>query len=323
MARAGGSGRDKSVVATALAGALLVALGGGCGADPGGEQRAPIGALGPVGSEQAVAATDVATTVPIPDFLQHVFDPADFSDPTTIDNPYYPLPPGRQFVLAGEANRGEGELRHRLVITVTDLTKVIDGVRTVVVWERDINQGTQVETELAFFAQDDDGNVWNLGEYPEEYEERTFVGAPSTWIAGGPGSVGGVHVSLHPEAGSPAYLEGKVDDIEFFDLAQVQKTDQHVCIPLSCYDGVVVVDEWDPLAQPHDGHQLKHYAPGVGLVTVTPLGGDEQETLELESTSQLSAVELADVRTAALKLDERAYQFASAVYGATAPAGQD
>ena len=42
--------------------------------------------------------------------------------------------------------------------TVTDLSKVIDGVRTLVIWERDYTAGQLSEPELAFFAQDNAGN---------------------------------------------------------------------------------------------------------------------------------------------------------------------
>ena len=111
-------------------------------------------------------------------------DPAGFSDPTTIDNAWFPLAPGTQFTLAGSANRGEGQRSHRVVFTVTDLTKVIDGVRALVLWDRDYNGGRLEEGELTFHAQDDAGTVWNLGEYPEEYEHGRLKGAPDTWIAG-------------------------------------------------------------------------------------------------------------------------------------------
>ena len=278
------------------------------------------------GGAPAASATTAVTTSTIPpttvplEYEQIAFDAANFGDPTTIDNEFFPLIPGTQVVFEGDANRGAGQLTHRVIITVTDLTKVIDGVRTVVVWERDINEGTQVETELAFFAQDDDGNVWNLGEYPEEYESRAFVGAPSTWIAGQPGADGGIHVQGEPRLGTPIYLEGHVPAIEFLDVAQVAEMDAEVCIPLDCYEGVLVVDEWDPLAQPADGHQLKHYAPGVGVVRVDPVGGDEQETLMLAERRELTADELAEVRAEALRLDERAYQYAPSVYGETPPA---
>ena len=61
---------------------------------------------------------------------------------------------------------------HRFVMNVTDLTKVIGGVRSVVTWDLDYTDGELVEAELAFFAQDKEGNVWRMGEYPEEYDGR-------------------------------------------------------------------------------------------------------------------------------------------------------
>ena len=75
-------------------------------------------------------------------------DTAGFSDPTTVDNAWFPLAPGTQFTLAGSANRGDGQRRHRVVFTVTDLTKVIDGVRALVLWDRDYNAGRLEEGEL-------------------------------------------------------------------------------------------------------------------------------------------------------------------------------
>ena len=64
------------------------------------------------------------------------------------------LAPGIQFTLAGEADRGGGLLPHRVVSTVTDLTKMINGVRTVVIVEKDVNEGDLQEAELRFEAQD-------------------------------------------------------------------------------------------------------------------------------------------------------------------------
>ena len=73
------------------------------------------------------------------------FNRNNFSNPTKIDNRWLPLAPGTQFTLEGRADRGGGSLPHRVVFTITDLTKVINGVRAVVVWDRDINEGQLVE----------------------------------------------------------------------------------------------------------------------------------------------------------------------------------
>ena len=99
------------------------------------------------------------------------------------------------------------EIPHRLEFTVTDLTKDIAGVRTVVAWIVDISDGQVVEKEIAFYAQDNDGNVWFLGEHPEEYEDGEFVEAP-TWVAGVENAIPGIKMKAEPRQGAPAYFQG-------------------------------------------------------------------------------------------------------------------
>ena len=102
------------------------------------------------------------------------FKRAQFDDPTRIDNRWLPLTPGTQLVYEGSAIDDGERISRRVVTTVTDLSKVIDDVRTLVIWERDFTAGQLSEPELAFFAQDNAGNVWLVGEYPEEYDEGEF-----------------------------------------------------------------------------------------------------------------------------------------------------
>src|SRR5262245_44280164 len=56
---------------------------------------------------------------------------------TTIDNKWMPLQPGTQFVHEGSTQEGKKRIPRRLVFTVTDLVKVINGVRAVVGYEVD------------------------------------------------------------------------------------------------------------------------------------------------------------------------------------------
>ena len=226
------------------------------------------------------------------------------------------MPPGREYVLEGTADRGEGRLPHQVTITVTDLTKVIDGIQTVVVWERDVNQGKLLETELAFFAQDDDGNLWNLGEYPEEYSEKgKFIGAPSTWISGLSGAQGGIHVHGNPRPDTPSYLTGSAPKVDFLDGAKVEGINQQACGLIGCFPNVLVIDEWN--MTPGDGHQLKNYAPGVGLLRVDPRGGDEEESLILTKVSMLDSNAMTNVRNEALRLDKRGYEHGGQDYAQT------
>jgi hypothetical protein len=247
------------------------------------------------------------------------FDSDNFDTSTKIDNKFSPLVPGTQFVYEGRSNRGHGRLPHRVVFTVTDLTKVINGVRTVVMWDRDINAGKLLEAELAFHAQDNDGNVWNLGEYPEEREDGKVTGAPDTWLAGLDDANAGVLMRANPRVGTSSYRQGWVPSIEFGDLAKVYKTGQRNCVPLGCYDNVLVTDETNPF-EAADGHQLKYYAPGVGNIRAAPRGGKEKEILVLIEVRRLGRKALAKVREESLKLDKRAYRVRKDVYARTPPA---
>jgi hypothetical protein len=204
------------------------------------------------------------------------------------------------------------------VFTVTDLTKVVDGVRTRVLWDRDYNGGRLLEGELTFHAQDDAGNVWNFGEYPEEYDNGKLTGAPDTWLAGVAKARAGILMRADPRPGTSSYRQGWAPAIEFGDKAKVFKTGERNCVPAGCYRGVLVIDETNPF-EPADGHQLKYYAAGVGNIRAAPAGGSEREVLVLMRVVHLSPKALAKVREHALALDRRAYSVSKDVYGVTKP----
>jgi hypothetical protein len=260
------------------------------------------------------AAGASGVTVPESCSLPTRFAARNFPDRPRIDNRYLPALPGTRYVFEGTANTDEGIVQRRVVTTVTDMTKVVNGVRTVVIWDRDFNNGVLAEEELAFWAQDKHGNVWNLGEYPEEYEDGEFVGAPSTWIAGQDRARAGVIMLAQPRVGA-LYLQGFAPAVEFFDCAEVVRKGVRICTPLACYDRVLVVDESSPL-EPDSGVQRKFHAPGVGVVRITAIGDPEAETLTLTRVTKLGPEGLKAARKAVRRLERRAYRI-SEVYQAT------
>lgn len=280
-----------------------------------------VGATGASAAQATIPSTAgaaSATATPSCSLLIH-FHRNDFSNPTKINNKWFPLAPGTKFVLTGHAI-SEGRLEpHRVVIIVTDLTKVINGVRTLVIWERDYSAGQLVESELAFHAQDRHRNVWHFGEYPEDYEDGRFVGAPDTWIAGLAGAKAGILMLAKPRVGTPAYLQGLAPAIEFVDCAKVLKTGLKTCIPGKCYHNVLLIDEWNPL-EAGDAHQLKSYAPGVGNIRIGAVNDPEAEELVLVKVRHLSGDDLAELRSQALQLDARAYVVRKDLYRDTPPA---
>jgi hypothetical protein len=240
-----------------------------------------------------------------------------FTAPAQVDNPMFPLLPGTEFSYAGTLAEGGRTRPHTVVFTISGLTKKIHGVTTVVAWDRDFLDGKLQEQELAFFAQDDAGNVWNFGEYPEEYEHGRFAGAPSTWIRGTGHAYGGIHMLARPTAGV-SYREGLVPPIEFDDVSSVASTGQVTCMRAGCFRHVLVVDETSP-NDPVSGHQIKYYSPGVGLVRVGARGGDSREFLTLAGVRHLGSSAMASVSQEVIAMDHRAFGI-SKVYRGTGPA---
>ena len=209
------------------------------------------------------------------------------ADSINVTNRFLPVPPGTTFTLSGTV----GNNAHEVVFTVTELTKVVNGVRTQVLWDRDFNEGALLEEELAFWAQDDFGNVWLFGEYPEEHENNA-ISAPSTWLAGNQNSKAGILMRANPKANTSQYKQGEAPSVGFLDVASVFAVNQSTCVPTGCYDGVLVIDEHDPNNQPEDGHQFKYHVPDVGIIQVAARGGEDPETLVATEHRQLTRDEL-------------------------------
>jgi len=275
----------------------LAALLAACGAQQGANQ---------------VAEQRVERTQPEPlTGTAEEFERAQFDNPTRIDNKWLPFEPGTQWVYEGSAipeNGGPREER-RLVVTVTDLTKVVDGVRTLVVHDQESTEGgVTVEPEVRFHAQDNEGNVWYFGEYREEFEDGKLV-EPRAWVPQQKGAREGISMPAEPRTGTPSYAQGYAPPpVEWIDRGRVFKVNQKTCVPVDCYDDVTVIDEFERTKP--GAYQTKYYAPGVGEVRTGWRGPKEKEkeTLELVEYRHLGPKDLAKVREEAIKLDRRGYE---------------
>lgn len=248
------------------------------------------------------------------------FSAENFPASPGIDNRWLPMRPGIDIVLSGTVREDDGELhKHVIRSTVSSVTKVINGVRTLVLFERDYEDGVLQESELAFEAQDRSGTVWNLGEYPEEYEDGSLAGASSTWIAGIAGARAGVNLPAHPSLRTPAYRQGLARSVGFLDCARFVGTSAHTSWAGHSSDHALVSDEWAPL-DPEGGHQLKYYVAGIGVVRVGAVGGANPEVLQLTHRTRLSAGALHRIDLQVLAQDRRGYRISRQVYGKTKPA---
>ena len=293
------SNRGREIVVAATVAALFSSvLVSACGGDGNDEASVPTQASQDQGQNQN----------------QDRADPGNFRAPGRGANRWLPLEPGTQTVRLGHLNRGHRRLTHRRVFTVTDVSKRIDGVRTVAVLDQDIDAGQVAEQALDFLAEDKQGNVWYLGSYTEAYEGGQFVNAADAWLAGVNGAGRGILMQAKPRKGTPPYIQAKVPGDEP-DVAQVAKTGQSNCVPFKCYRNVLVIQEGT------DGGEYKYYAPGVGGIRTEPrYKGGEQEVEELINFTQLSPRALAELSAEALKLDKHARAVEKDVFGDSSPA---
>jgi hypothetical protein len=223
------------------------------------------------------------------------FDPKDFGDPIGGQNSWYPLAPGTQTLRDGSINRGSRKLHHQLRVTVTDVTKVVNGVKTVAVLDQDIDAGQIGEASLDYLAQDKFGNVWYLGSYTEIYEGGRFVNAVDAWLAPKRGARPGVWMMADPKEGMK-YVEAHNSRETI--RAEVSKVGEKKCVDYDCFKSLVILE---------DGTEFKYFGPGVGHIATEPnYSGGEQEKEELVNVVKLTRKGLAEFSAEALKLDKHA-----------------
>ena len=195
------------------------------------------------------------------------FHPADFQHPTVITNPYYPLAVGATW-------RWKGEFRNQpyeQADLVLSSTRRIDGVVTRPVVDRDFVKGQIIAGSIDYYAQDDQGNVWYLGEATEHYVNGKLTDHADSWIAGKGGALPGIFMPAHPALGEPRFQQEYAPNVAA-DVEHITSISRSVCEPLRCYGHVVQANETTVLSP--GVLSAKFYAPGVGLIGEDTLAGD-------------------------------------------------
>jgi len=235
--------------------------------------------------------------------------PENFSHPATIDNKWMPLKPGTQLVYGGwKIDEEDRRIRYELTFTVTDLMKDVDGIESVVVLEQYFANRKLEVSGLSFRAQDNDGNVWLLGEVKEFFDENVKLISARIWAAGLLGSRAGIVMPVKPAAGMPSYSHGHVESpYAWDDRGQVRETGAKVKVPAGTFEHVVVTEEGGRGGRHAPPIQVKYLAPGVGSVKVNWVGRDpSKEGLELSRIVHLDAQQMEKADREAIKIEERA-----------------
>ena len=193
-----------------------------------------------------------------------------FSNPTEVTNPLHPVGSSLQsVVMLGES---DGE-KLRVEVTLLPETKLIDlgggkTVETLVSQYTAYLDGRIHEIALDFYAQDDLGAVWYLGEDVFNYEDGEVADTDGTWLAGRDGPAAMI-MPANPQVGD-VY---RPENAPGFVFEEVIVTDVGVTIdgPRGPIDGAITIDELHM-----DGtHEDKTFAPGYGEF----VAGDEHLAL--------------------------------------------
>jgi hypothetical protein len=225
-----------------------------------------------MGAWPSTIAAAGACQTPLPQGSEPVtLDHADFRD--QIDNPYLPMAPGAVWVYRETDPRGN---RTKVRVTVTTRTKRILGIDATVVHDVVSDHGEVVENTFDWYAQDECGNVWYLGENTKEYEDGEVVSTEGSWQAGVDGGQAGVIMPADPQVGlvyREEYYDGEAED-----AAEVLSIDEQAQVRYGHFRNVLLTKNYTPL-EPRV-LEYKLYAKGVGVVLALGIsGGNDREEL--------------------------------------------
>lgn len=174
---------------------------------------------------------------------------------TKGSNPYFNLTPG--YRLSYQDGKDTDTL------TVLNETKVIDGVETRVVEDREMKNGGLVELTRDYYALDSATNdVYYFGEDVDVYKNGKVVGHEGAWGAGVKGAKFGLMMPGAPKPGQKFYQE-QAPGVAM-DRAEILSIDEQVTTPSGTFEHCVHVVETSALEKGLRDH--KWYAAGVGQV---------------------------------------------------------
>jgi hypothetical protein len=219
----------------------------------------------PTAAQAATTELDLALCAP----RQNAFS-------LNIDNTYFPLPVGQQWVYQGQEQGRTIGLR----ITVLDQTEnFYSGSRTVTTrvveeleWEDAnanglVDDGAEnlIEISRNFYAQTQDGTVCYFGEDVDIYEGGVVVSREGAWRADGRGNAPGIFMPADPQPGMTFQQEFAPGIAE--DQATVVRRGKTVTVPAGTFPDTITVRDFNPL----DGSRGTKIYAHVGLIVDGPL----------------------------------------------------
>jgi hypothetical protein len=173
---------------------------------------------------------------------------------STGSNPFFILEPGYGLVL-----EGGGVL---LTISVLNETKLVDGIETRIVEERETEDGELAEVARNYFAIDRlTKDVYYFGEDVDFFANGRINGHEGTWLSGVDGARFGLLMPGQITVDARYYQEYAPGVA--LDRAKNVSVSESCKVPAGDFTGCLRVEESNPL---EGTKEQKYYAPNVGLV---------------------------------------------------------
>ncbi|HUS65425.1 MAG TPA: hypothetical protein VMZ28_12825 [Kofleriaceae bacterium] len=199
------------------------------------------------------------------------YEPAVAADAlsASVTNELFPLPVGATWTYEAETPDG----LERIEVSVESGTYGVWGAEARVVRDSAYLDDELIEDTDDWFAQDDAGNVWYMGEATAEYEAGEVISTEGSWTSGEGGALPGVNMLGAPQVGDTyrqEYLAGEAED-----YAIVMSLDEEVTVEAGTFTGCMKTHDLSAIDPELD--EFKYYCPGVGTVLVEE--GDVREEL--------------------------------------------
>jgi hypothetical protein len=181
-----------------------------------------------------------------------------FSHPRDITNRYLPLASLKQDILENKDGHVERTVKPDVIKNFQVGGQSVEAL-TVEDLEYDAN-GSLKEATLDYFAQDDAGNVYYLGEDVDEYKDGQISGHSGAWLYGKDTQNLGILMPARPKVGMKFKSEDAAP-ITWEEDVVVSKSET-AKVPAGTFANCLKIKE-----KASDGDtEYKLYAPGVGVV---------------------------------------------------------
>lgn len=201
--------------------------------------------------------------------------PANFTNSTNLTNSYFQFQPGKKYIYEGQTEDGLEHIEVQLLAS----TKTVMGITCIVVNDKVWLDGNLLEDTDDWYAQDNDGNVWYMGEDVDNFSpDGTLRDHAGAWEADVDGAKPGLIMLADPKPGMKYRQEYYFDEAE--DQAEVLELGLTLSVPHGTFANCLKTKEWTELEP--DVLDNKFYAPGIGLIREVNQDGEEKVLIDIQ-----------------------------------------